>query len=144
MSVSECCLMSSEQFFSYIMGRTSHISMRWWRCLLCTLTNRLSWILIVLAHLNTCRSTLTYHPDYEPTSLCSYSLMLCDRQRSNKYQFDSLWCNLTRAWTNNLTHSIQAPKKITITTLRQFMLMRSKNITTKVVRSIPSSSRCTW
>jgi hypothetical protein len=27
--VSECCIMPSEQFFSYIMARPSYISMTW-------------------------------------------------------------------------------------------------------------------
>jgi len=28
--VSECCLMPGGEYFSYIMARTSCISMRWW------------------------------------------------------------------------------------------------------------------
>jgi hypothetical protein len=34
--VSDCCLMSIQQFFSYIMARTSLFSMRWWWGPLCT------------------------------------------------------------------------------------------------------------
>jgi len=34
--VSDCYLTPSEQSFSYIMTKTSYISMRWWRCPLCT------------------------------------------------------------------------------------------------------------
>jgi hypothetical protein len=29
--VSDCCLTTIHQFFSYIMARTSSFSMRWWR-----------------------------------------------------------------------------------------------------------------
>jgi hypothetical protein len=39
--------MPNEQFFSYIMVRTSYILMRWW-FLLCTRPNMASWIFIVL------------------------------------------------------------------------------------------------
>ena len=39
--------MPNEQFFSYIMVRTSYILMRWW-FLLCTRPNTVSWIFIVL------------------------------------------------------------------------------------------------
>jgi len=28
--VSDCCLTPTQQFFSYIMARTSYFSMRWW------------------------------------------------------------------------------------------------------------------
>jgi len=34
--VIDCCLTPSDQFFSYIMVRTSCILMRWWWCLFCT------------------------------------------------------------------------------------------------------------
>ena len=43
-------------------------------------TNTLSWIYIA------CSPTQTYNPDFEPTSLCSFSLMLRAQRRSNKYQ----------------------------------------------------------
>ena len=43
----------------------------------------------------TCHSTRTYYPDSEPTSLCSFFLMMRAQRRSNKYQFYSLW--LTRS-----------------------------------------------
>jgi len=39
--VSDCCLTPSEQFFSYIMARTTSFSMRWWWDLLCTKPTRL-------------------------------------------------------------------------------------------------------
>ena len=45
----------------------------------------------------TCYPTRTHYNDCEPTSLCSFSLMLCAQQRSNKYQFHSLWCDPTGA-----------------------------------------------
>jgi serine/threonine protein kinase len=35
--VSDCCLMPTQQFFSYIMARISQFSMRWWWDPLCTL-----------------------------------------------------------------------------------------------------------
>jgi len=34
--MSGCCLMPTQQFFSYIMARTSSFSMRWWGGPLCT------------------------------------------------------------------------------------------------------------
>jgi hypothetical protein len=34
--VSDCCLMPKEQFFIFIIERTSYISIKWW-CLLCTI-----------------------------------------------------------------------------------------------------------
>ena len=37
------------------------------------------------------RHTRTHYPDSEPTSLCSFSLMLRASRRSNKYEFHSLW-----------------------------------------------------
>ena len=75
-------------------------------------TSKLSWIFIWLAHSKltvhgTCRSPLT-HPDSELTNLCSYSLMLCSWQKSNKYQFYSLCFDLIRARTHNLPHLRQA------------------------------------
>jgi hypothetical protein len=84
--------------FTYIMVRTSYISMRWW-CwwwiLFCTRPtgDTLSWIFIVLAHWNNSLQTDmslysdTFSHDSKPTGLCSYSLMLPAKQRSNKYQF---------------------------------------------------------
>jgi hypothetical protein len=38
--VSDCCLTPIQQFFSYIMGRTSKFSMRWWWGSLCTRPTR--------------------------------------------------------------------------------------------------------
>jgi len=37
--VSDCSLTPSEQFLTYIMARTSYVSMKWWWwlwCLICT------------------------------------------------------------------------------------------------------------
>jgi hypothetical protein len=51
---------------------------------------RLVEFFIVLTHWWTCRPTRTHYPDSEPTSLCSFFLMLYSLQRSNKYQFYSL------------------------------------------------------
>ena len=70
------------------MARTSFISMRWW-CLLCTtgidqqaLLNFYSAISLKQessgGHL---APTLTHHPDFEPISLCSYSVLYCMRSR---------------------------------------------------------------
>jgi hypothetical protein len=90
-SVSDCCLMPIQQFFSYIMTRTSLFSMRWWWGPLCTRPTH--WVVFYSASSlkQQCRSTRTHYPDSEPTSLCSFSLMLHAYQRSNKYQFYSLW-----------------------------------------------------
>ena len=44
-----------------------------------------------------CRPTRTRYPDSEPTSLCSFSLMLRAELKSNKYQFYSVWFDPTVA-----------------------------------------------
>jgi hypothetical protein len=73
--------------FSYIMARMSHILMRWWWwwwwCLLCNKqTNMLSWIFYSASSLKQCSvdgyvaALKTHYTDSEPTSLCSYSLVL--------------------------------------------------------------------
>ena len=46
-----------------------------------------------------------HYPDSEPTSLCSFSLML---RISNKYQFYSLWLDPTGVRTHDLPHSRRA------------------------------------
>lgn len=43
-------------------------------------TNKLIWILTVLAHGN---NSLTHHPDSRPSFLCSYSLIPCFWRRNN-------------------------------------------------------------
>ena len=53
----------------------------------------------------TCRSTRTHYPYFEPTSLCSYSLILCAWQRSSKYQLYSLWFDTIETRTHVLPHS---------------------------------------
>ena len=86
--VSDCCLTPSEQYLSCIMMRISDISMRWWGCLLYT------------------RPTYVVgFPDSEPSSLCSYSVMLHALWRSGRYQFYSFCLYLTRTRTHNLPHS---------------------------------------
>jgi len=40
--VSDCCLKPIQQFFSYIMARTSKFSMGWWWIPLCTRPTR--WV----------------------------------------------------------------------------------------------------
>ena len=70
--------------------------------LLCQLTKtKVCW--------QTSRSTPTHNPDSEPTSLCSYSLMLCAQWRSCKYQFYNLWFDgiLTRPWLEPTINHIQ-------------------------------------
>jgi hypothetical protein len=49
---SDCWLVQNEQLFSYIMDRTSSISMRLWWCPLCTRPTHLVKIVIVLTHWN--------------------------------------------------------------------------------------------
>ena len=63
-------------------------------------TNMLSQIFLqcqlteIIIRRQTCLLTRTHYPDSEPTSLCSFSLMLRAQRRSNKYQFYSLWFDL--------------------------------------------------
>ena len=76
--VSDCCLTPSQQCVTYIMRRTSYFLMNWWRGPLCT---RPVW-LFVLDHWNrSLRIHMSPHgshyPDSEPTSICSFSLILC-------------------------------------------------------------------
>jgi len=52
----------------------------------------------------TCRSTRTHYPNFEPTGLCSFSLMLRVKQRNNQYQFYSPWFDPTGDRTNYLQH----------------------------------------
>ena len=51
----------------------------------------------------TCRPTRTHYPVSEPTSLCF--CVLCAWRRSSKYQFHSLWFDLTTARTPDIPHS---------------------------------------
>jgi hypothetical protein len=71
-------------------------------------TNTLSWIFKVLSHWNnspSCPPTRTHYSNSEPTSLCSFSLMLGAQRRSNTYQFYSLWFDPIGARTHDLPHS---------------------------------------
>jgi hypothetical protein len=110
--------------------------MRWWWGLLCT--NKLSCIFIVLVCGYTCHPTLTRYPDSEPTRFCSFSLMLCALQRSNKYQFYSLWFDLIeptiyRTWGKYANHyTIDVVKFVTKCLYN--VLSISWNIYIKLVR----------
>ena len=71
----------------------------------------LSWIIIVLTQWHnslwvdmSLHSTHYSDSDSEQISLCSHFLMLHAQQRSNKYQFYSLWFDPTRAQIHNLAH----------------------------------------
>ena len=87
MFVESCCLMPNEQYFSSFMAFDKMIMMS------------------ALYQKNTLtRSTQTHYSDQVPTSLCSLSLVLCAQRRSNKYQFYSLWFDLTWAQIHNLPH----------------------------------------
>ena len=50
--VSDCCSTENKQLFSYILVRTSYISMRRRWCLFCTRPTTLNWIFLVLAYWN--------------------------------------------------------------------------------------------
>jgi len=45
--VKDCCLTSSEQYFSHIMARKSYILMRWW-CPLCTRTRGVGYSVLAM------------------------------------------------------------------------------------------------
>ena len=83
-----------------------------------TYTNMHNWIVIVLAQLADRCFTRTHYLDSEPTSLCSYTLVLCTYRRSSKYQFYSLWFDQTGAQTHDLptleasTLTIIPPKRL--------------------------------
>jgi len=63
--------MPSELIFSYIMVRTSYVSMKWWWCSLCTRPTHLVGQQSAYRHV-----ARAHYPDSEPTNLCSYSLTL--------------------------------------------------------------------
>jgi len=90
-TVRDCCLTPSEPFFSYIMGRASCISMKWWWCLPCTKPTRLDFQnagpLEQQSVGQTCCPTHTHYPDSEPTSRSSYSFILRVEVGGSKYQF---------------------------------------------------------
>jgi hypothetical protein len=97
------CLTPVQQFFSYIMARTSSLSTRWWGPLC---TNTPIWICIVLCGRHVAPLNTLFRS--EPTSLCFNSLMLRVWLRSDKYQFYSLWFDTTGSRTHDLPHSKQA------------------------------------
>ena len=84
--------------FSYMMARTSYIR---WSNIDVALYYTLSWIFIVLAHWNNSWRvdmsfhTRTYYHDYEPNSLCIYSLMLHAWRRNSRHQFYYYWFDPT-------------------------------------------------
>ena len=78
-------------------------------------TNTLSWIFYSASSLKQQSAGRHVAPlgqiiliPSEPTSLCSYSLMLCAQRRSNKYQFHSHWFDAIVA----RTHSRRARKPL--------------------------------
>jgi hypothetical protein len=75
------CLTPTQQFFNYIMARTSYFSMRWWWGPLCT---RPTCLLVGFYSASSLKQQfadrhvppLWHYPDSEKISLCSFSLML--------------------------------------------------------------------
>ena len=70
---------------------------KWW----CPLCSRLTHLVGIFSTSSLFRGyaygfTLTYYHDSEPTSFCSFSLLLCPYQRCNTHQFYSLWLDSTR------------------------------------------------
>jgi len=82
-------------------GRTSRI---WWAH--AKLDFYTSSSLIQQSAKSTCRSTRTYYPYSESTSLCSYSVKLGAYLRSNIYRLYILWFDSTGAGTHDLRHSM--------------------------------------
>ena len=68
--------------------------MRWCRCPLCTRLTHLVGLLVLAYWNNSLLVDMPIHSD-KSSCLCSYSWMLHAQQRSNKYQFYSLWFDLT-------------------------------------------------
>ena len=58
------------------------------------------------------RHVTPLYPDFRPTSLCSYSLILHAQKRSSKYQFHRLWFDMIGGGTHDLLHSRQACKPL--------------------------------
>ena len=97
--------MPDEQFFSYMMARTSYI------CFVLDQHAKLDFnsaSSLKQVCGQTCHSTQTRFPESEPTSLYSYSFMLHVQRRTSKYQIYSLFFNLTWARTHDLPHSVYA------------------------------------
>ena len=56
---------------------------------------------------NSC-SIQTHYPDSVPTSVCSYTLLLYAQRRSSKYQYYSLWFDLTGARAHNINNLLSS------------------------------------
>ena len=110
--VSDCCLASTQQFFQLYHGENKLIFNEMMMRSALFQTNTLSCIFIVLAHWNnTPRIDMSPHLDtiaFEPTSRCSFFLMLRVYWRSNKYQFHSLLFYPIGARTHDPPNSKQA------------------------------------
>ena len=74
-------LIFNEMMMRYVLYQTNTLIVGFLQCQFTETT----------VHGQTCRSTRTHYSDSEPTSICSFSLMLRAQWRSNKYQFYSLW-----------------------------------------------------
>ena len=86
---------SQMTIFKLYQGENKLHSMKWW-CLLCTQTNMLKWIFIVLAHWNkSLRVDMSFHSNTLPWLRENQSLFLLLKRRSSKYQFYSLWLDLS-------------------------------------------------
>jgi hypothetical protein len=86
-------------------------SMRQWRGPLSTRPTRLVGFFFSSSSL---KQQSAHYPDPEPTSLCSFSLMMRSYRRSNKYQFYSLCFAPIRARTqiSNLMRETDNPPQI--------------------------------
>ena len=74
-------LRPTQQFFNYIMARTIQFSMRWWWGPLCPRPTHLFGFLSASSLIQQSADRhiaplLTHYPDFVPTSLCSFSLMM--------------------------------------------------------------------
>jgi hypothetical protein len=103
--LSDCCLIPTRQFFSYIIGRTSKFSMRWWWGPLCTRPTCLVRFFIVLAHWNnSSRIDMSLHWKTLSWFRANQSLLILLNVACNTYQFCSLWFDLIWTWTHDLPH----------------------------------------
>ena len=85
--VSDCCLTSNLQLFSYIMSRTRYIQWKlYWWCLLCSRPKMPNLIFRLLAHwrnINPRVDKSIHYSDSTRTSLWCFSLELCVQLRSS-------------------------------------------------------------
>ena len=100
------------------MLRRSYILMRWRSCLFCTRPT--FWVIFYSASSPQQQSTDRH--DFESTRLCSYSLMLYTKQRSNKCQFYILYFDQTDDQIHNLPS--YETSTLTITLLRWYQILR--------------------